>query len=298
MEIKLDLNLQQEEQKKIATHSFLNVISIISMVCGLIEIIIDKKDALSKNIEMATSVKNILNDEAALLNALKNINAFEKEYFELLMESLNNIDGAMENPEVIEEIENLKSIFEVVRRRSAEMVIRLENGITWNTYEISEIEANFTQFFDAVEKNAKGRYRIIYNLADKLIGDYLVHLKIESENGKTVFIPDILIDIMRDLIANARKYTPPGGTIDSGLTDHKNEIRFSVSDTGIGIPKGEIEDVVKYGFRGSNTGQYKTFGAGFGLTKAYEYVKNANGKMWIESELGRGTKLTISIPKP
>lgn len=298
MEIDFNLTLEKNQEQKLITHSFLNVISIIISISYLIEAILDKKGILAKNIAMAEGLVKLLDDEKALLKALENFEVVEKQFKEELFDSLQKIEGAFENPEVKEEFENIDSIFDVIHRRIAEIIPRLKQGVVWKSYELTEIEKNFFQFFDAVEKNAKGRYRIIFNLADKNKGDYLVHFSIESLNKKSITIPDILIDIMRDLIANARKYTQPGGTIDAGLIERENEIRFVVKDNGIGIPENEIEKVVEFGYRGSNTESFKTFGAGFGLTKAYQFIKNAGGQFWIDSKKDLGTTVSLTVPKP
>jgi signal transduction histidine kinase len=59
---------------------------------------------------------------------------------------------------------------------------------------------------------------------------------------------------------------------------------------------GEVERVVEYGRRASNVGNTKTMGGGFGLTKAYLVARQFGGRMWIETELGRGTRVEIALP--
>ncbi|MCA1803493.1 MAG: ATP-binding protein, partial [Rhodothermaceae bacterium] len=109
----------------------------------------------------------------------------------------------------------------------------------------------------------------------------------------------MLKDVMRDLMANARKYTPPGGKIDIGVSMKQNVLRFVIEDSGIGIPQNQIEKVVEFGYRASNVKDtYKTMGGGFGLTKAYFFTKKNDGRLWIESREGLGTKISIEIPVP
>jgi signal transduction histidine kinase len=66
--------------------------------------------------------------------------------------------------------------------------------------------------------------------------DYIVNFSIDSVDGTAIHMPPVLQDVMRDLIANARKYTEPGGEISAGLADNGKELRFVVEDTGRGIP--------------------------------------------------------------
>jgi signal transduction histidine kinase len=102
---------------------------------------------------------------------------------------------------------------------------------------------------------------------------------------------------MRDLIANARKYTEPGGRISAGLWDDGNVLRLVVEDTGKGIPEDEMEEVVNFGYRGSNISDKETQGGGFGLTKAYINTRRFGGRMWIRSGNNSGTRITIEVPR-
>jgi signal transduction histidine kinase len=111
-------------------------------------------------------------------------------------------------------------------------------------------------------------------------------------------MPLFFKDVMRDLIANARKYTAPGGTINVGVYETDAELRFVVQDTGRGIPPDELQTVVHYGRRGSNVQQVRTMGGGYGLTKAFLVTKRFGGRFWIKSELGVGTRITIIVPRP
>jgi signal transduction histidine kinase len=111
-------------------------------------------------------------------------------------------------------------------------------------------------------------------------------------------MPPVLQDVMRDLIANARKYTEPGGEITAGLVDNGKELRFVVADTGRGIPSDEVRQVVEFGKRGSNVDDKETMGGGFGLTKAYLVTRQFGGRIWITSRPGAGTRIAISIPRP
>ena len=113
-------------------------------------------------------------------------------------------------------------------------------------------------------------------------------------------MPVIFQDVMRDLIANARKYTSPGGRIDAGLYNSGTELRFIVQDNGVGIPEAELERVTEFGVRRSNVLDRKTRGGGFGLTKAYYVARKFGGRMWIHSstEAPTDTRLGIRLPVP
>jgi len=101
---------------------------------------------------------------------------------------------------------------------------------------------------------------------------------------------------LRDLAANARKYTPPGGRVALRLSQCEQQIQAEIGDTGCGIPDDEIEKVAEFGYRASNVRHRPTFGGGFGLTKAVWLVTGWGGSLTLRSGLNAGTQVRLSLP--
>ncbi len=298
MEITKYLPLSSEEQSMLDMHSFYNVLSVVTSLCYLIEFDLGIEGVLNENTKLIHNLKDVLKSRFQLIKNLKNYPNLKSSFFEKFEKTLEKYPEALTNKDIIEERENIYSVFEVIDKRVGEMNKRLQNDGGWKVFNVEEIEDSFIQFFKAVEKNAKGKYRIIYKDTEQLPNDYLVHSNINSLDNTTIFCHDKVIDIMRDLMANARKYTPFGGQIDAILTETEKDISFEVKDNGHGIPQNEIDKVVEFGYRATNMRDKKTMGGGFGLTKAYYFVKHNEGKFWIDSELGIGTAIKFIIPKP
>ncbi len=102
--------------------------------------------------------------------------------------------------------------------------------------------------------------------------------------------------VFNNLLANSFKYTL-SGEIQIGAKTNRKNIEFYISDTGIGIPKHEIPRVFDRFFRGSNTRKETVPGTGLGLPIVTEIIKILNGKIWIESEEGKGCTVFFSLPK-
>jgi signal transduction histidine kinase len=197
-----------------------------------------------------------------------------------------------------ESITNIHSLFNILKARVQELYETYRDTGNWNEYNINDLKQNFFDVFSAMEKNSKGRYQIVYNMHQQTGRDYLVDLQIESVEGDTITIPPVLQDCFRDLIANARKYTLPGGFIYARMQDDGQYITIIVRDNGVGIPEDQIEKVVAFGYRADNVSHIKSMGGGFGLTKAYEVTKQCGGRFWIDTDLGAGTEITMRIPRP
>lgn len=103
--------------------------------------------------------------------------------------------------------------------------------------------------------------------------------------------------VLRNLISNAAKFTPEGGTIQVNAVEKDKCFEISVSDTGIGISKENLEKLFKVGEVISTEGTGNEKGTGLGLILCREFVEKWGGKIFVESELGKGSKFIFTVPK-
>jgi signal transduction histidine kinase len=102
--------------------------------------------------------------------------------------------------------------------------------------------------------------------------------------------------VLVNLLSNAVKFTPEGGQIkvEAGLGDHA--VIISVTDTGIGIAKQDQEAIFEEFRQASGSYAHKREGTGLGLTLTRRFVEMHGGKIWVESELGKGSKFSFTLP--
>ena len=101
-----------------------------------------------------------------------------------------------------------------------------------------------------------------------------------------------------NLVSNAVKFTPEGGDVEIALRTQEDSIAASITDTGIGIPRGELERIFDafYQVRGRPS-MTRAPGSGLGLSLARQIVELHGGRIWAESEgEGKGTCLTFTLP--
>jgi signal transduction histidine kinase len=102
--------------------------------------------------------------------------------------------------------------------------------------------------------------------------------------------------ILLNLLSNAVKFTPEGGRIEISARQVDGFVEISVTDTGIGIVPEDQPKVFEE-FRQVGTDYtHKTEGTGLGLTLAKKFVELHGGRIWVESEVGRGSKFTFTLP--
>ncbi len=105
-----------------------------------------------------------------------------------------------------------------------------------------------------------------------------------------------LEQVFYNLINNAIKYSPKGGEITIRLLQESDQGIIHVSDQGLGIPAKDQKRLFNEFYRASNVKEAKINGSGLGLYVVHEIIRQHNGKISIESELGKGSTFTIQLP--
>jgi signal transduction histidine kinase len=102
--------------------------------------------------------------------------------------------------------------------------------------------------------------------------------------------------ILRNLLTNAIKFTPENGNIVVSTFNHHDHVEIAVRDTGVGIGKEDMEYIFRIDRKTTTLGTDKEKGSGLGLILCKEFIEKHGGKIWAESELGRGSTFKFTIP--
>jgi two-component system, OmpR family, sensor histidine kinase VicK len=108
--------------------------------------------------------------------------------------------------------------------------------------------------------------------------------------------PDRLREVITNLFDNAVKYTDVG-KITIGITGNTEVVQFSITDTGHGIPKADIPHMFQKFYRVDNSSTRTIGGTGLGLFICRKIVELYGGKIWVESEEGKGSTFYINLPR-
>lgn len=109
--------------------------------------------------------------------------------------------------------------------------------------------------------------------------------------------PLLFKEVLNNLVSNGIKYTPQHGSVTLVIKNRRYDTLFSVTDTGMGIPKYSQEQIFTKFFRAHNVVKQETSGTGLGLYLVKGLVDALEGKIWFESHEGKGTTFHVTLPK-
>jgi len=257
---------------------------------------------LSKaNIELQDEMKERENAEEHLARSnqdLALLNRDKDKLFSILAHDLRSPLGSMMNlSELL--VENIKDfdeseLMEVVGalNNSSKQTFQLLNDLlAWSTVQMGRGEREKDVFFitEVVSENMV----ILRGEADRKQIEILADIDPEI----TAFADKFAIQtVLRNLLSNALKFTRNHGSISIMVKENGNTVEISVTDNGIGIPKEKQKKIFRVDTVSSSPGTDGEKGTGFGLLLCKDLVTRNGGKIWFESEKGKGSVLHFTLP--
>ncbi len=261
--------------------------------------LVDHKKVIQCNIRDITERKMAQEALKKSEARLRELNATKDKFFSIISHDLrgpfssiigfSNILKEQIREKNYEEIETYSGIIQDSSWRAMDL---LTNLIEWSSSQSGRMEFN-PEYIE---------FTALINEVIKLLNDSAqqksITISSEIPPDATVFADkDMLSTIMRNLISNALKFTNSGGEIVILATQKQDEMMVAVCDNGVGIKKEIIEKLFRIEESTSTMGTQKELGTGLGLLLCKEFVEKHGGKIWAESETGKGSTFYFTIPK-
>jgi len=229
---------------------------------------------------------------------LKSLNATKDKLFSIIGHDLRGSIGGFKS--LIEMLltnfdltntKELTKILTTIKSSTNKTYELLENLLLWSKNQQSETKIYLVKvsLFQVVGK--------CISLLSELEDSKQITIKnLISENDFIIADIDMILTIFRNLISNAIKFSQNGKSISISSTTNQSEIIISINDEGVGIDPADISKIFNTGEHYTTYGTLGEKGSGLGLLLCKDFVEKLGGKIWVESELGKGSKFKFTMP--
>jgi signal transduction histidine kinase len=201
-------------------------------------------------------------------------------YSELLLENIRKID--------INEIENFANNINTAAQNTYNL---LEDILMWARTQQGRIP------FKPQKLSFADICRNILEILDQKADSKNITINLNAPEGTNIFADvDMLKTIMRNLVSNAIKFTNKNGTINISAVENSENVTISVTDTGIGIEPGSLTKLFDISQNHTTRDLSGEKGTGLGLVLCKEFIEKHGGKIWVESEQGKGSEFKFTMP--
>lgn len=200
---------------------------------------------------------------------------------EVLLDKNNGL-----NPEQIDELHQM------IYNSSKKAHSLLENLLTW-----AQSQTGRTKF-NPKELKADSIINETLELLSGMADNKKIKLMAETEKAQKIFADEnMLSTVIRNLVSNAIKFTHTDGTVKVSVKKTDTDFLFSVKDNGVGIPPEKTANLFEIKNKNSTLGTNNETGTGLGLMLCQRFVKKHGGRIWVESEMGKGSDFKFTIPQ-
>ncbi len=241
-----------------------------------------------------------------VVTVLRDITA-QKELEKMKSNFLSVVSHELKTP-----LHSIKGFVEIIRMGKAGPITELQADFLTTVKEQTQVLQRMIDDLLVFSRLEAGQLRLHaeeISLAAIAAGvvQKLTPLAEEKGIALTTLLPDDFPDIQGDymrmeqvitnLVENAIKFTPTGGKVTIEGQDLGDRVRIWVQDTGIGIPESERERIFDRFYQVDASERRAYRGAGLGLTICKHIVERHGGRIWVESQVGKGSTFYIELPK-
>lgn len=254
------------------------------------------KDELISRVKTHLELKQTRDELKKTSDHLSELNALKDKMFSVIGHDLRSPLGSVRMTlEFLSKVTAKDNAYseniDIMLKTTDEVFGLLENLLGWAKSQSNNLQIN----------------KEVINLQDLSNSIYLLNKgnldlkKIQFErtiNDTDVVFADLntLKIVLRNLVSNAIKFTPENGTIKISVENTNDKVRISIADTGVGIPEENLPKIFNPNQHLTTYGTNRESGSGLGLILCRDFVEKNDGKIWVESEVGKGSSFVIELP--
>lgn len=260
------------------------------------------------NHEISNLQRDLIRDKNRLENTLKQLNLANSKLTELNTSKdrfISILAHDLRNPfnSILGLLSLLANNVRTFNIDKVENLVQVVNASAKSTYNLLEEILNWARAqsgktpFNPEQLNLSGLCENVYGNMQLMANNKNIVLKHTGIEGLFVYADkDMINTVLRNLISNALKYTMDGGIIDVSAKHIDSKIEVSISDNGVGIEKDILAKLFDISQKVSTDGTSNEKGTGLGLLLCKEFIETHGGKIWVESQLGKGSHFKFTLP--
>jgi two-component system sensor histidine kinase VicK len=291
-ELLLDFS-QQSDHDLILRVDFSLIQRETGFISGLVAVLHDVTEQQKNERERREFVSNVSHELRTPLTSMRSY-----------IEALN--DGAWKDPEIAPQflkvtqeetdrmIRMINDLLSLSRMDSGTSKIELET-INLNEF-FNYILDRFDMMFKTDNEAAGSDNNRVQPLPSSRKKHYVIKREITKRDLWVEVDQDKFMQVIDNIMNNAIKYSPDGGTITARLVETHNHVILSITDQGLGIPRKDISKVFDRFYRVDKARSRQQGGTGLGLAISKEVVEALGGRIWVDSQEGKGSTFSISLP--
>lgn len=229
---------------------------------------------------------------------LQQVNATKDKFFSIIAHDLrspfNSIIGFSDllvEQIKMKDVEGIEKYAQIIVESSNKAMDLLMNLMEWSRSQTGRMD------YKPENLNIENFIHETVSLYDNIAGEKSITINRFLPHDVIVFADKAMINtVLRNLIANAIKFTKPGGEINISVVKQHNEVIVSVSDTGVGMSQDKLGKIFQLDQSCSTLGTNKEKGTGLGLILCKEFVEKHGGKIWVESKEDIGSTFYFTLP--
>lgn len=282
---------QLAEEKR--TRYFLSAVILLAVVIAGLVFYMYRNKRKSNLVLQAANEKIIQQN-----NELQELNATKDKFFSIIshdlkgpLNSLSSFSGLLINYFDSLSKEEIQTLAKDLDKSLKNLFALLENLLEWSRSQTGAIEFKPEAFnlSELVQENI--------DLLNTQAHTKEITLHYTNPQPVTVTAhKNSVTTVIRNLISNAIKFTPKGGTITLSATQSNEEALISIADTGVGMSKEVIDKIFRIDAKHSTKGTANEKGTGLGLVLCKDFVEKNKGSIGVQSEEGKGSTFYFTLP--
>jgi len=300
-----ELEIENKQQELLLTRQKYarNTLFIITLFIALLSLALFNRYKLKKKnaellVEKVNQIQHYNHQLTLSEKELQKLNATKDTFFNIMAHDIkNSLIGMISLSRIFnKDFDNLKEddrkeFSSVIHQSASQLYKLLENLLHWARAQTGRVSYN-PQNINIREITESCLEISKLNIKDKKLNAINAINDIHARADK-----EMITLVIRNLLSNAIKFTKPGGTITFNGVEKENIIEIHVKDTGVGMEDEIKTNLFKIDKHITTPGTSSEEGTGLGLILCKEFILKHGGKIWVESEVNKGSTFKFTLPK-